>query len=323
MKKVITVALAMTLALSLISCGTTTETTTEDTYTIAIVKQLDHASMDEIAVATELQLTENLDNVEVLQYSGQNDSSTLAQIGAELVADGVDLIIPVGTLAAQQIIVAAEETDIPIVYTGVADPELGGLVDIPNVTGVSHNVETSLVLDMMMTLQPDVQTVALLYSTSQVNSITPVEEAKEYLDARGISYIEKTGNTSDEIIAAVSSCIGQVDAIFTPTDNVVMAAELSIADMMADAGIPHYTPADSFARNGAFAALGVSFTEVGYMTADMAMDILAGGDIGDYYKMEGEIITVNIETAATLGMDYSALQDLTSIPIDEVETTVE
>ena len=61
-----------------------------------------------------------------------------------------------------------------------------------------------------------------------------------------------------------------VDAVFTPTDNVIMAAELAIYEDFAEAGIPHYTGADSFVRNGAFATCGVNYTDLGAQTADLA-----------------------------------------------------
>ena len=322
MKKKITLLALALMSVSILTACSGGQSQVDEKTVVAIVKQLDHASMDEIAMATEKQLKEKYENVEVLQLSGQNDASTLAQMGAELVADEVDSIVPVGTLAAQQIVVATEGTDVPVIYTGVADPELGGLVDIENTTGVSHDVMTEFVLDMIFKVDSEVKTVGLLYSSSQINSLKPIEDAKAYLDAKGIAYVEKTGNTTDEIIAAVNSMIDKVDVIFTPTDNIVMASELAIAEILAENGVAHFTPADSFARNGAFVAAGVSFTEVGYKTADMVMEIVEGGEIGDYYKMTGDIITVNTETAEILGIDYSVLQDMSTTDIIEVQTTI-
>ena len=180
------------------------------------------------------------------------------------------------------------------------------------------NVE--LLLDMMLAQDPDIQTVGLLYSTSEVNSAPAIEDAKAYLDSKGIGYLEKTGNTSDEIIAAVSSMTGQVDAVFTPTDNVVQAAELAIAPTLADAGIPHYAGADSFVRNGAFATCGVNYTDLGSQTADLAVEVLTTGQIPEYVTVAGDIITVNTETAAALGADYSKFADMGS-QLVEVQTT--
>ena len=85
------------------------------------------------------------------------------------------------------------------------------------------------------------------------------------------------GAVTVALAAAAALISAKVDAVFTPTDNVIMAAELAIADDLAKAGIPHYTGADSFVRNGAFATCGVNYTELGTYTADMALDILETG----------------------------------------------
>ena len=136
-------------------------------------------------------------------------------------------------------------------------------------------------MDMMFAVQPDIQTVGLLYSNSEANSTTPIAEAKAYLDAKGIAYVEKTGNTNDEIMTAASSMVGQVDAVFTPTDNVVMAAAAAVSETLTKGGIPFYTGADSFVTAGAFATCGVNYTELGTYTADMALDILETGVVGE------------------------------------------
>jgi putative ABC transport system substrate-binding protein len=114
--------------------------------------------------------------------------------------------------------------------------------------------------------------------------------------------------------------VGQVDAVFTPTDNVVMAAELSIYETLIEAGLPHYTGADSFVRNGAFATCGVNYTDLGGYTADMALDALQSGTVPEYHVMEGGIITVNTETAAALNLGYAVFDDMAGT-VNEVVTT--
>src|SRR5699024_9660715 len=154
------------------------------------------------------------------------------------------------------------------------------------------------------------------------NSVTPIAEAKEYLDSKGIAYIEKTGNTNDEIMTAAASMVGQVDAVFTPTDNVVMEAAAAVSETLTDGGIPFYTGADSFVTAGAFATCGVNYTDLGTYTADMALDILETGTVPEYHVMDGGIITVNTETAAALGIDYSAFSEMAS-QVVEVTTSAE
>ena len=172
---------------------------------------------------------------------------------------------------------------------------------------------------MMLKANPDIETVGLLYSNSEANSVTPIREAKEYLDSKGIAYLEKTGNTTDEILTAASAMVGRVQAVFTPTDNVVMAAASAVAEILNEAGIPHYTGADSFVTAGAFATCGVNYTELGTYTADMAVDILLGGAVPEYHVMDGGIITVNTDTAKALGLDYSVFKDMAGT-VKEVTT---
>ena len=292
-------------------------------FNVAIVQQLDHASLDEIhtAIVARLQALaeEKGVKVNIQEFNGQNDATVLNQIGAQVVGDGVDLIIPIATLAAVCMVTAADGTDIPIVYAAISDLEAAGLTGLDNVTGTSDALNTAFILDMMLAANPDIKTVGLLYSNSEANSTTPIAEAKAYLQEKQIDFVEKTGNTSGEIVEAAASMVGRVDAVFTPTDNVVMAAEVTVAETLNEAGIPHYTGADSFVAAGAFATCGVNYTELGTYTADMAMDILLGGAVPEFHVMDGGIITVNSETAATLGIDYSAFASMANTVV-EVKT---
>ena len=318
MKKVISLILSLVMILSMFAgCSEAKE---EGSFTVALIQQLDHSSLDEIREAIKTQLNalaaENGITINIEEYNGQNDNSVLNQISTQAVSDGVDMIIPIATLAATSAVVAAEGTDIPVVYAAISDPESAGLTGLPTVTGVSDALNTPFILDMMLAAQPDIQTVGLLYSNSEINSATPIAEAKEYLDAKGIAYIEKTGTTSGEIVEAAASMVGRVDAVFTPTDNAVMAAESAVAELLNADGIPHYTGADSFVLSGAFATCGVNYTELGIKTADMAFAILQGGAIGEFHVMDGGIITVNTETAAAVGIDYSVFSTMANTVVE-------
>ena len=118
-----------------------------------------------------------------------------------------------------------------MVYAAISDPETANLTGIDYVTGTSDALNTEFIMDMMFAQNPDVAKVGLLYSLSEPNSTKPIADAKAYLDGKGIAYVEQTANTNDEVVAAASALIADgVDAVFTPTDNVIMAAELAIAE---------------------------------------------------------------------------------------------
>lgn len=320
MKQVISLICAMILVLSLFTaCAGTGGSDGAVTLRVAIVQQLDHSSLDEIRLAIEAELDRIAAAKDIrLEYdvfNGQNDASILNQIGAQVVAEGYDAIIPIATVAAQCMVTAADG-EIPVIFAAISDPEGNGLTGMDNVTGTSDALNTAFVLDMMLAVDPDIQTVGLLYSNSEPNSQTPIAEARAYLSQRGIACIEKTGNTPGEIIEAASSLVGRVDAVFTPTDNVVMSAEAAVAEILTQAGIPHYTGADSFVASGAFAACGVNYTELGTRTAQMAMDIFFTNQVPAYYVMEGGIITVNAATAQALGLDYSPFRDMANTVVE-------
>lgn len=337
MKKFVAILSAAAMMTSLAACGATADTTTgssaataeatsSDGYKIAIVQQMDHSSLDEIRTAIEAELdakaAEKGITIEYKDFNGQNDATTLNQIGTQVVSDGYDAVIPIATLAAQCMATACESTQTPVIYAAISNPEDVDLTGIDYVTGTSDALNTQSILDMMLAVNPDLKTVGLLYSNSEANSTTPIAEAKEYLDAKGIAYIEKTGNTNDEIMTAAASLVGQVDAVFTPTDNVVMAAAAAVSETLTEGGIPFYTGADSFVTAGAFATCGVNYTELGTYTADMALEVLETGTVPEYHVMDGGIITVNTDTAAALGIDYSVFNDLAS-QVVEVTTSAE
>ena len=311
MKKFMSITLAILMVLSLFSaCGAEDDGVTK----VAIVQQLDHSSLDEIRTAIEAVLTDS--GIEFEVFNGQNDATILNQIGAQVVSDNFDAIIPIATLAAQCMVTAADGYNIPIIYAACSDPASAGLTGMNNVTGTSDALNTRFIIDMMLAADPDISCVGLLYSNSEINSETPIAEAKAYLDELGIEYLEKTGNAADEVVTAANALVGRCDAVFTPTDNVVMNVAGAVAEILNNAGIPHYTGADSFVSAGAFATCGVNYTELGAYTGKMAVDILAGGAVPEFHIMDGGIIAYNSESANKLGLDASVFETMANTVVD-------
>lgn len=344
-KKLLAGATVSAMLFSLTACGGGTDTgsasgsaagsaaATGTTYKVGIVQYVSDASLDQISnnIKAELdakgkELGVTFDYKPYFQ-NGEGDATIINQIASDLVADGVDIIVPIATPTAVVMQTATEDNQIPVVFSAVSDPvgaELVDSMDKPggNITGTSDALDTSAIFKLMTTADPDCDYVGLLYDNGQDSSTQPIAEAKAYLDKANIKYIEKTGTTTDEINLAAQSLIAEkVDAVFTPTDNKIMDAELAIAPDLSEAGIPHYTGADSFVRNGAYATCGVNYTRLGAEAADLAYEVLVNGiaDKEDYYLSEGGIITVNTETAAALGLDYSLFADMGELV--EVTTT--
>ena len=189
-----------------------------------------------------------------------------------------------------------------------------GSLDAPGgrITGTSDALNTKGLLDLMLAQNPDTKTVGLLYSKSEDSSKQPIEDAKAYLEGKGIRCVEKTGTTTDEVTSAVDALIAEkVDAVFTPTDNTIMTAELAIYEKFLNAKIPQYCGADSFALNGAFVGYGVDYTKLGTITADMVVQVLVDGKDPATLPVttfDNGIAMINTESCAALGYDLTAVK---------------
>ena len=316
MKKIAATVLSAVTLLSLTACGGKEETKNAD-YTVGICNYVDDASLNQIVENIETTLAaigEEKGVVIDVAYDNCNaDATVMEQIIANFIADDVDLMIGVATPVAMKMQSAAEDTDIPVVFSAVSDPVGAGLVadlNAPgaNLTGTSDYLDTNAIMELIFAQDPEASAIGLLYDPGQDSSTKPIEDAKAYLAQRGVAVIERTGTTTDEVMMAADALVADgVDAVFTPTDNTIMTAELSIYETFMAAGIPHYTGADSFALNGAFLGYGVDYANLGVETAKMAARILLEGkDPAELPVMtfDNGTATVNTEVCQALGYDF-------------------
>ena len=327
--KIACAALALSMTLSLTACGGAISGSdgpngvvgSDKTYKIGICNYVDDASLNQIVdniqtrlaqIGTEKNVTFDVD------YDNCNaDDAVMEQIIANFKADKVDLMIGVATPVAMKMQAATEEDKTPVVFAAVSDPVSVELVDSleapgANITGTSDYLDTNAIMNLILAADPETKKIGFLYDQGQDSSATPIAHAKEYLDAKGIAYVERTGTTNEEVMLAAQALVSDgVDAIFTPTDNTIMTAELAIYEDLIAAGVPHYTGADSFALNGAFMGYGVDYANLGVETADMVADILLNGV--DPAKtavktFDNGTATVNTETCEGLGLDFETIK---------------
>ncbi len=359
MKKILAMLLAVCLVLALCACGSGTQTETNAetkpetktetaaetgtetpdaqpegaVYTVGICNYVDDASLNQIVDNIRTRLAEIGEERGVtfnVEYDNCNaDATVLEQIITNFLVDQVDLMVGVATPVAMSMQAATADDPIPVVFSAVSDPVGVGLVDSleapgANLTGTSDYLDTAAIMKLIFAAQPDAQLIGLLHDVGQDSSTAAIAAAKEYLDAQGVAYKEYTGTTVDEVMLAADAMIADgVDAAFTPTDNTIMTAELSIYEKLAEAGIAHYTGADSFALNGAFLGYGVDYANLGVETANMIAGILLDGDDPaqtPVMTFDNGTATVNTETCQTLGFDFDAIEALFAPLCTKVQT---
>lgn len=321
LKKILALTLALVLALSLAACGSKPAADGEKTYTIGICNYVDDASLNQIVANIQSQLKAIGEEKGVtfdVRYDNCNaDPAVMSQIISNFTTDKVDLMIGVATPVAMQMQAATEDNPIPVVFSAVSDPIGAGLVESleapgANVTGTSDYLDTASVMNLIFAANPNTAKIGLLYDAGQDSSTAAIQHAKEYMEENGIAYVEHMGSTTDEVILAAQAMVADgVDAVFTPTDNTIMKAELAIYEIFQEAKIPHYTGADSFALNGAFLGYGVDYANLGRETAEMVADILLNGAdpaTTAVRTFDNGTATVNTETCEALGLDFETVK---------------
>ena len=325
MKKIFAFVLSIIMAAAcMAACSPSNPAPASDadgkTVKVGICNYVDDASLNQIVENIQARLKEIGGEKGVafdVSYDNCNaDANLLTQIISNFIADDVDIMIGVATPVAMAMQAATEDNGIPVVFAAVSDPVGAGLVESmeapgSNVTGTSDYLDTAAVMQLITAADPDAKNIALLYDIGQDSPTAAIAHAKEYLDANGIAYGEYTGTTVDEVTLAVQALIADgVDAVFTPTDNTIMKSELSIYEMLQEAGIPHYTGADSFALNGAFLGYGVDYAALGVETANMAASIaLDGAKPAEtaVKTFDNGCATINTETCEKLGFNYDEI----------------
>lgn len=302
--------------------STASEESSGASYTIGICNYVDDASLNQIVENINARLAEIESGQGItinVKYDNCNaDANVMNQIIANFATDNVDLMVGVATPVAMAMQSATEDSKTPVVFAAVSDPVGAGLVaslEEPgsNMTGSSDNLDTNSVMNLIFAQNPDAKKIGLLYDVGQDSSTAAIEHAKAYLDDKGVEYVERTATTAEEVALAAQALVSDgVDAVFTPTDNTIMKAELAIYETFADAGIPHYTGADSFALNGAFLGYGVDYANLGRETADMIASILTEGKdpaTTPVITFDNGTATVNTEICEKLGFDFDTVSE--------------
>lgn len=299
------------------------ETTAEaKSFKVGICNYVDDASLNQIVenirTRFEAASAEKGIEIEVLYDNCNADAAVMEQIISNFIAEKVDLMIGVATPVAMRMQALTEDNQIPVVFAAVSDPTGAGLVESMeypgyNVTGTSDYLDTNSVINLIFALKPEAKKIGLLYDVGQDSSTDAIKKAKAALEEKGVEVVEHTGANTDEIILAAQAMVSDgVDAVFTPTDNTVMTAELAIYEIFANAGIPHFTGADSFALNGAFLGYGVDYAKLGAETADMAVEVLLGEGpaVMGVRTFDNGTATVNTETCEKLGYGFDKVKEL-------------
>ena len=286
-KRVFAVILGSVMAVSLMACGTKDEGAKDGTktYTVGISQFAEHGSLDNcregFLKGLEAEGIKEGDNLTVKYKNAAADMGTAKQISDSLVSDKVDLVCAIATPSAQSAYNAAMKADIPVIYTAVTDPVAAELADkdgkpVGEVTGTSDKLPVEEQLKMIREMLPDAKKIGIMYTTSEANSVSAIEEYKSLVKKYDFELVEKGITTTADVSLAADDLLSKVDCITNLTDNTVVASLPTILDKANEKKIPVFGSEIEQVKIGCLAAEGIDYIALGKQTGKMAAKVLKG-----------------------------------------------
>jgi len=279
--------IAAVATLALTACSDTSSDTDNDaagdsgeSYSIGINQLVQHPALDAAAEGFKEAFEEAGVDVEFDEQNANGEQATALTISQQFAGADLDMVLAVATPAAQA--TAQNITDIPVVFTAVTDAESAELVesnDAPggNVTGTSDAAPIEDQLDLLKEIVPDAESIGIVYASGEVNSQVQVDAVQEAAGPRDLEVVTQTVTTANDIQQAVEA-LGDVDAIYVPTDNMVVSGIASLVQVAEQKQIPVIAAEAGTVEGGAIATLGIDYTELGRQTGEMALRILRDGE---------------------------------------------
>ena len=250
-------------------------------------------------------------NIKLMYENAQGEQSNCVTIADKFISQRCDIIFAIATPAAQAVANKTETT--PILVTAVTDPKTAGLVESnekpgTNVTGTSDLTPCAAQIQLLKKLLPNTKKVAMLYCSSEENSRFQINLAKAECDRQGLTYVDATVSNTNEVQQGVQSLVGKVEAIYTPTDNMIASTMATVSLVTTPAKIPVITGEDGMVQGGGLATYGINYYELGKQTAKMAVEVINGKKPRDMpiQYLDKCDFTYNKETAAALGITIPA-----------------
>lgn len=307
MKKILVVLLALVLVLS--ACSPAGESGGEKKIKIGIVQFVEHPALDDSRIGFEEGLKELGIDAEIDYKNAQLDVATTKTIAEKFVADKVDLIFAIATPAAQA--AAAASSDIPVLFSAVTNAEENKLVESnekpgANVTGTIDAADLEGQFDLFKKIDPKIETVGMLYTADEDNSIVQIKQIEELAPKMGLKTVSKSINQLSDLPQVAQSIMAQADAFYVLTDNKIASSISILSDLLKENKKISVGAEISHVKGGALASKSLSYKELGKQTAEMAKKILVDKispkDIPVETAKEIDFV-VNTKTLESLGLD--------------------
>lgn len=290
---------------------------------IGISQLAEHPALDEVRKGFEDELEKLGANVEINYQNAQGDIANTVIIAQNFVKNKVDLIFAIATPAVQS--AKQTTTDIPILFSAVTNPVKSEIVENwentdQNITGTSDMAPTASQLKMFKEIDSNIDTIGILYNTSETNSEVQIEEVNKLAPDEGLKVVTVGVNNVNELPQALHSIIKKVDALYLLTDNMVASSIELISNTTIENKMITISAEETQVKGGALITNGISYYELGKQTAIMAKKVLIDEEDISTIPVEvtkKTVTTVNMKTLEALGLDANLPLFKNAVKVEE------
>ncbi len=207
------------------------------------------------------------------------DAGTQQTISQQFANGGCDVIVVVGTAAAQSIEQATKS--VPVVFAGVSTPVEAGLIkslDIPggNMTGVSDPLPVESEIDGMLRVLPTIETIGLIYKVGDPAGDPLAARAVTHIKSKGLKQVTAAIANAGDTTQAAQSLVGRVQAIEFPCDTTTISGMAGALKVANDAKLPVFGCTSDAVKGGAILAGSYSYVDVGKDASKLVLEVLKG-----------------------------------------------
>jgi len=302
-----------------------------ETITIGFSQIVDHPALNAVRQGVLDTLSEagyvEGENLRVLVGNAQGDFSVAISIAQSFRAERVDLVVAIATPTAQAAVQIFGDTNIPVVFSAVTDPEAAGLLGYANVTGVSDLIDVRADLELLAELSPDITRIGMVYNPGEANSAVLTDIARQAAPELGLTLVVAAAENSAAVSSAAQSLQGRVDALYVTTDNTVVSALEAVIDVANRAGVPFLMADPTSLSRGPTLCTGLDYYDHGLMSGTVVLKVLEGVPPAEIpVARQGTMeLWLNLDAAEVIGFEFpaSVLEKATGILLDGVQSVLE
>ncbi len=262
--------------------GIKNQTKEKGVWKIGILQTAAHPALDAVREGFYEAVKEKGALVEYV-FKNADASPATAHLAAQQYASDkdYDLFLAIATPAV--LALGKAEKERPLIAAAITDPVALGLSNKDHVCGVVDAVSPATIIEEIKRLFPQADSISLMYSPSEPNSIAHVKEISALFEKEGIKVQHVQVPTEAELAIQTDHALRDTKLLLATTTHLIANGAYLVALKAEKVGVPFVACDPLLVERGATVGIGVDYYKIGQQAGEMAISLLSGQkQIKDY-----------------------------------------